>query len=69
MVKDMSPSEARDAAIKEVQEFYMGKPNNMVEIGKLQKKYGEKMFTEDTDGKAHDFLADVRLMTPRAPAG
>lgn len=68
VVKDMSASEARDAAIKEVQAHYVENPNNMVEISKLQKKYGVKMFTEVSDAKAHDFLADVRLMTAGAAA-
>lgn len=67
VVKDMTPAEARETGIKEVQAHFSAHPDSITTITEIQKKYGVKMFTEITDAKAFDFLADVRLLTAGAP--
>lgn len=67
VVKDMTPKEARETGIREVQAHFAANPGSIGTITEIQKKYGVKMFTEITDAKAFDFLADVRLLTAGAP--
>lgn len=67
VVKDMTPAEARETGIKEVQSHFAQNPGSIGTITEIQKKYNVKMFTEITDAKAFDFLADVRLLTAGAP--
>lgn len=62
VVGDLSPKEARDQAIKILQQHFGANPNNMEIIQRLQTKYGVKMFSDVKDEQAHDFLSDAKLV-------
>jgi hypothetical protein len=62
LVKEMTPDEARETAIREIQAHFAQHPTCFGEIQTMQKKYGVKMFADVPDGKAHALLADVRLV-------
>lgn len=62
VVGDLSPKDAREQAIKILQQHFGANPNNMEVIQRLQTKYGVKMFSDVKDEQAHDFLADAKLV-------
>lgn len=66
VVVDMTPAEARQAGIAEVQAHFAENPSSIQQITKLQEKYGVKMFADIPDDKAQAFLADVRLLVSGA---
>lgn len=62
VVGDLAPKDARDQAIKILQQHFGANPNNMEVIQRLQTKYGVKMFSDVKDDMAHQFLADAKLV-------
>ena len=62
VVGDLSPKDAREQAIKILQQHFGANPNNMEIIQRLQTKYGVKMFSDVKDEQAHDFLSDAKLV-------
>lgn len=69
VVSDLTPEQARTQAIKTAQKFYSENPNALPQIAKLQQKFGIKMFSEVSDDRAHDLLADILLVANGTPAG
>lgn len=66
VMQDLSDEDALKTGIDEVQKHFAAHPESLPEITNLQKKYGVKMFVDIDPKKAHDFLADVRLMVSGA---
>lgn len=66
-VEDLTPETAREQGISEVQIFFGKNPNAMPDIKRLQTKYGVKKFQEIGDDRAHEFLADVKLLMSGNP--
>jgi accessory colonization factor AcfC len=62
VVQDMTPAQAREAGIKEIQDFFSANPHAMPIITKLTDKFGVKYFKDITDDRAHEFYADVKLV-------
>ena len=63
----LTPADAREKAIAILQDLYANKANVMPEITKLMVKYGVKMFKEVPDNRAHELLADAKLLASGSP--
>lgn len=61
-LKEKTPGQARDEAVKLMQDHFAKNPHSMPEISKLQTKYGVRKFQEIDDARAVDLLADVMLL-------
>jgi hypothetical protein len=66
-VTNLTPADAREKAIAILQDLYANKANVMPEITKLMVKYGVKMFKEVPDNRAHELLADAKLLASGSP--
>lgn len=62
-VGEKTPAEARDEGIRLMQTWFANNPNGMPEITKMMQKFAVKMFSDIEDSRAHEFLADVHLLT------
>lgn len=65
-VKDLSPDEARDQAVKKMQQYFSTNPGCMPDVKKIQNKYGVAKFQDVPDDKANALLADVLLLVSGA---
>ncbi len=61
-VVDLTPAEAREKGIREMQTYFGANPEAMPVIRDMQSKFGVKMFSDIPDNQALDFYADVKLL-------
>lgn len=65
-VSDLSPADALKQGIDQMQAFFMEKPDRMPMLTKLRDQFGVTKFADIPDARAHDFLAEVKLIVSGA---
>jgi hypothetical protein len=62
VVSDLTPAQAREKALRELQAYFARTPDALPKIAAIQKKHGVSKLADTPDDKAHDMLADVLLL-------
>jgi len=64
----LTPAEAREQGIRELQMFMAREPSAMKNITDLQQKFAVKLLKDVPDDRSAEFLADVKLLVSGSPA-